>query len=173
MDVPKIALELIAKIESLYRDDIGKAIEKCKEEVRKDPAFPAWKEILIDMAIQELVYDARHAATTKAKNQNKEYGKAVPVRDNEAVAKAYDEVEEIYSMRLCGKTLGSMTGEDLDWMVEKERGLANGHIFNVVLGKTLRPLVSQGKTVREAVGRKKMMTIWEKVHRQLKLEEVA
>lgn len=133
------------------------AVRHAIKNVRAHPAFDTFVDVLVDGAVEELVYQARHVANQKTRTST-----SVPkviVGNSPAVQK----VADLYLYRIGGNVLGNMTKEQLEAIGPSERERAAGHAFNARLCEALVPLVPKEKTVQQAVTEKKLKEVWDKL----------
>lgn len=166
------AAEIVREIVSEHRDDIDRSIALSIKAVRKHPEL---LEEIIDYGIRETVYAVRGMMNAEFRASRE-----TPMPTGKAIAGAAREVpaakvvvgtsadvqaayQSVYDLFIAGKTLGTLTGEDLPNVVAHERGKANAHTFNVRLLEALVPLVPEKKRVKDCVPEKKLRAIYERV----------
>lgn len=150
-----------------HGDDIPAAIGAAEERGTQLPEFPDMLKGFIRGMFQEGIYAARVAINQSIKHPPaKPHGSAGGASPggnglvNQIWACTYDYC-------IGRKTLGSMNATDLLEMAASERSIAKGHLFNARLGEELAPLLPAGKTVRQAISKRKLDAIWKKIEKEL------
>ena len=167
MDVkfPAEVLAIIKKAASRYPSDIVKATDDAENKIRALPDFDEIVHILIRAAIQEQVYEARHAVTRQIKYETGQYGGPAKVvsGESEGVKRA---AISCYQFRIGSTILGLVLGEELLVLAAAENAIGNGHLYNAELLTKLKPLVPEGKRVQDAVSEKKLRAIMESIRKK-------
>lgn len=161
MKIPKSIESLVALAIEQFPDDTKSAVEKALDDVKKLPEFDTYVEALIRYSLTQLAYAARHQINVKIK---KEQGHYATVRKVAATSVVVNRVyRSLYDYRIGGKTLGQVTGRDIDTIINRESASAEGHLFNVRLCYKLQGLVGVNETVREVLSEKKLQDIFQEV----------
>lgn len=162
MDVqfPAEILEIIRKSADKHKTDIPAATSEAERKIRARPDFGSVVDTLVRAAIQEQVYVARHRITSRIKYETGQYGGPPKVIAGESVGGRRAAIS-CYEHRIAGTILGLVLGENLMDIADSEDAIGNGHLFNARLAMALRPLVPDGKYVKDAVPEKKLRVIME------------
>jgi hypothetical protein len=143
-----------------HPDDIEKAVDDAVERIRKLKEFPKLVDELVRSAVRHVVSDCRHTANVAMKLAAGEYGGPAKV----TAGKATDRVaQNYYAYFIGGRTLGSITGDELEDIAASEANRAKGHEFNSRLCLRLKPFVAKGKTVRECVKPAKLASLFKDI----------
>lgn len=155
--VTAIVREAVAK-----HDAIGDATAEAEARIRALPDFASLVDELVRRAVAKLVGDMRHAVTTAIKKETGQYGTGgkIDYQQSEAVNAVF---QGMYDLAVAGTKLGALYGEELPAAAETERNIGNGHLANARLLDQLRPIVKDGKRVRECVPEKRLRAIWNQV----------
>jgi hypothetical protein len=158
--IPSAVITAAEKAADKHGDDIRKAVATALVAIRKMPDYAEFSDALVRSAVQEFVYDARHRANIATRAAGGEYGgpSKVAAGSSAAVSRA---AASVYAYFIGGRTLGSIKGEELEAIAESEQAKAEGHGFNATLCETLAPLVPEGKTVKQAIGERKLRGIFQ------------
>lgn len=159
MVYPESVIEAIKAAANEHKGDIPEAIAAACAAVRALPDFPAFRESLVDGAIQELVYQVRGASNHAMKVQAGVYGAPakVLVGRSEELRKVYDDLRDY---RIGCQTLGLLFGRDLMPIAEMEGAKARGHEFNRRLVEELARIVPDEKRVRDVVSKRQMVEVF-------------
>jgi hypothetical protein len=156
-------LEIVKAAAEHHPGDIPSAVDEAEMAIRDLPDFEALISALLRSAIQELVYDARHALNTRIKRDAGYYGGPAKVNGtSDGVQKVY---ESVYRYCIGSTTLGELKGEDIPEIVEGEKAKAQGHQFNAELLEWLEAQGVKGeKRVREVVPEKKLRKNFDRIY---------
>ena len=164
MDFPKPVLTIVGKAAAKYGDDVEQAVAYAGKLVRRLKEYDVFAIGLVDHALRELIYDARHQTNLRIRRENgndvDRVDPKVVVGRSPAVAEVY---ESVYSYLIAGMMLGSVRGDVLEGIASSERAKANGHGFNANLAEALHPMVPADKTVREVVSEKKLQALFRRL----------
>ena len=167
--IPDDVIEAVREADAQHPDDIKEAVRQAIFAVRDLPGYLDFSRSLVDKAIQELIYDARHKADVAMKREAGYYGKPGKTYGlGASVAKVYSSV---YAYRIAGTTLGLLRGEQLPSIAASEDRIAEGHRFNAELCRWLRTVTPDDKTVQESVSEKKLRQTFNRLYK--KFEEAA
>jgi hypothetical protein len=150
VDVPKKVSDLCKEAVKEFPNDIDKATQKVWGAVRKMKDRDELTLLLAEHGCQELVYDARHCNNATIK-RDVGYYKDVKPKVNGVSGETLRVFKNCFEYLIGGRRLGSIPGEDLLPLADKELALANGHHANEDLLRWLHPKVPSGRTVEEAV----------------------
>jgi len=164
MEFPKQILKIVGKCAAKYGDDVEHAVTYAGKQVRRLKEFDSFASGLIDHALRELIYDARHQTNLRIRRENGNDSDRVDpkviVGRSPAVAEVY---ESVYNYLIAGMMLGSVCGEMLESIAASERARAGGHTFNAHLAEELRLLVPEDKTVREVVSEEHLQKLFRRL----------
>lgn len=156
--------KLKAAIESAvekHTDNLDAAIKCAARNVRK------LEDAEIDVALwqrglAEQVYDCRHNLNTALRASTRIAGDPKVIAGNSATASRVGRAlaEYKYEYFIAGQVLGDLLGEQLIGLAETEEAMADGHAFNSRLLRRLKPMVSDTKTVRQAISARKLKQIF-------------
>jgi hypothetical protein len=152
-ELQKIAVEAMAK----YPDDIDKAVAYASSRAKSKPWYEGLVNALCLKAIREMIADARHTSNVVMRNSAGRYGGQAKVVPGSAVLKV---AASYYNYCIAGQSLGSTLGESLLEIAENEEAKANGHMFNTYLCRALRPMVPDGKVVRDCIPEVKLRKLF-------------
>lgn len=151
MQIPESVIEAVERAVGEHPTDIPAATTQAFEEVIHLEDYEEFVKSLVWKCIQELAYDARHKTNVRIKRREGYYGQEAKVNPvSDGVIKVYS----VYRYHIGGNMLGNIRGEELADLAEKERAIANGHVFNAELCEWLQTQVPEGKTVQETFGKK-------------------
>lgn len=158
---PKSVLDVARRAVEKYKEDTQLAAKEANKNVRRLKDFEELVDLIVFKAMQDLVYDIRHATNVQTRNDAKKYGPGPTVRPGTSKV-ALQPTQSVLETYYIGSTvLGSLKGSELGKIATDERLRANGHIFNANLCSRLQPLVPKNKTVRECVSQRKIDAIWQ------------
>lgn len=160
VNYPKNVLKAAKKAAEKYPSDIDKAVATAEKEIRRLDEFEELVGLLVTSAVEDLVYDARHATNRRIRHSVKGRGVAKPkviVGRSRGVQKVCD---NIYQYNIAGTTLGLLRGNQLVKTADSERAIANGHSVNVVLCLKLSKIVKGRKVVQTTVSQKRLHAIF-------------
>lgn len=144
-----------AEYATKHANSIETAVDRLARWVRGRDWFPKWESELVGAQCRNAIHDARHrhnVATRKDMNGG---------QSKVGISAAIGELSgKLLAYNIGGRTLGVITGEELDELRTSERERAAGHRFNAVLCEKLRPLVQDDKTVAECVSSEQLMKVW-------------
>lgn len=157
---PESVHRIIKASHKRYPENITAATDLALGKIRQLEEFDSIVDSMLRDSVRHMICDQRHSLNTKAKRDAGAYGKGQ--RHSRSSTTGVREVyERAYDYYIAGTTLGSLKGEDLLGIAEKERKLARGHDSNATLLERLHPLVREGQTVRAAVPAKKLWKMLE------------
>lgn len=158
MNYPESVLKLAAEMAEKYANDINQATAEAERAVRNMPEFGELVAVLVRSAVRGLIYQARHTANVRLRQEAGGYGAAAKVNlaGSEAVGRA---CESWLVYCIGGTTLGMLKGADLKATAESERSIASGHLFNARLCEALAQIVPDDKQVIEVLTEKRLAGI--------------
>ena len=143
-DLNRIAAEEANRHPDSIEDAVGSAVNR----LHRLKGFDAMVGGLVNSAVRSIICDVRHAANVVMRQASGGYTNPAKVRAGEAVNRV---AADYFTYFINGRTLGSITGEELPDIGASESQRASGHEFNARLCAELGPLVTKTKTVRECV----------------------
>ncbi len=150
-------LEIVNQEVDAAPDSVEITIDQVIARAKRETVFGQWSDDLIRKGVANLVYGVRHERNVVMRQQNGDYGTAAKVTAGEATARV---VRSVYQYMIAGKSLGSVTGEELPDIADAESARAGGHEFNARLCRQLAKSVKGEKTVRECVSETKLKRIF-------------
>lgn len=159
MRVPADILAAVKRSESRNKNDIDAAVADAKAAITQLSSYQPFVDDLITSAIRHMVQDIRHAETRTVKINAELYGTKGKVSGADSKS-VQDIANDLYHIRIAGRTLGTMRGSELTEIADGERERGRGHLANAELCTKLRELVPDDKTVRQAVRASKLLSIW-------------
>lgn len=164
---PEWFVELVAGVVAEHSSDIEAAVAAAMCAIRRasEDAYGALVAQLMEQAVREAVYDARHAANVRMKRDAGYYVNSAkaPPQGSKGVADAY---RSVYSYHIAGTVLGELLGKDLPAVAQSEMAKADGHRFNSRLAAWLQGHVKPEQKVREAFpDRRGEMKLWREFNR--------
>lgn len=150
MTLPDEVIECVNKIVTENRTkNIMDVISECVCAVRCLDCFEEVQDNLVNNAIQDLVYDARHRINVKLKKESGGYLSSATDKTKTGRAAVEKVAATIFDYCIAGTTLGELTGDMLFEVEKKERAIAAGHNFNANLCKRLQVFNLGEKKVKE------------------------
>lgn len=166
MEFPKPILKIVERAAAKYGDDVEQAVAYAGKNVRRLKAFTSFVDGLVDHALREMIYDARHRTNLRIRRDNGSDEERVRPKvvsgQSPAVERVYDSV---YNYLIAGRSLGSVYGETLEDIAASERAKGRGCFFNAGLAEELRLLVPAGKTVREVVSEDQIQKLFQRLQK--------
>ncbi len=141
-----------------HADDIDAAVNSAVRRVQKLPNYADLVDDLVRSAVRHLIADCRHHENVAMRKDGNSYGGPAKVIAGSAVNRI---ASDFYAYYIGGRTLGTIKGEELAVIAASEAERASGHQFNARLCAALRPLVPEGKTVKECIKPGKLRSIFE------------
>ncbi len=170
MTVPEEIVNAVRKSDSLNPSSAEDAIADATERVQALKSYKRMVGDLVGRAIREIVYDMRHDANVKIKNECGEYFNEtkVDIGNSDAV----NRVEmSFYLYRIAGTSLGDLLGEQLIPLAQIEDNRASGHIFNARLLRLAAERVSPKSSVKSQITEDQLREIFNLASEALKLQE--
>ena len=159
VDYPSNVLRICEAAVNRHASDIEKAVVEAEKKVRDLPEFPELVDKLIHTAIQEIIYDIRHHANVRMKQNMGSYGGRAKVTSGSCPT-VNRIAEDLYRYSIAGTILGLVTGKQLPEIADSEAAVGNGHLFNARLCRSLAKIVPEDKRVQDVVNQKKLKEIW-------------
>lgn len=165
MEFNEGVLTIIAEAAAKFPMDISKGAKWAEERIRKLEDFDEIVDELLRKGILELIYDHRHASNVATKRQAKYYDKEqkVETMGSEAVGRAISEYKSCYDYCIAGKVLGMLKGEEIPDLMNREKELSNGHLFNFRLLGWLNTVVKPKQMVKDAVSETRLRATFAKL----------
>lgn len=162
MDIPETILEAVREATARHMGSVETAIAVAIEAVRCLDDFDDAVTVLVNHAVQGLVYDAR-SSLTAAVSRQAAYTGAPKV--NVARSAAVNRVAmSVYNHAIGGTRLGDLRGEELDAIAATEREIAKGHNFNAeLLGWCRAQGVADGQRVRDVIPEAKLRSAYNRL----------
>jgi hypothetical protein len=188
---PESILRAGRKAAERFPDDIPRATRYALQLFKRLPEYEEWCEGLPMGMAQDIVHEARHHHNREIKRQSRRE-EDVPVaacasstgsankrstrprpeprpRINVAESQGVRSTYIAYMTKnIAGRTVGSIYGRELEGIAMNERERAAGYEFNARLLQRLRPLVPDGRTVRESISEEKLAAIWKDVEKGMR-----
>lgn len=163
VDFPDNVLELVKAACQKHKCDITKSTTEALRKVQSLPNYHQLIEGLVYNALRQIVYTQREQLNTELRAASKDYGAYAgkPSGAAESINQLHRNLSDFYDYKVGGKDLGDVIGEELIPLAEKLEATAEGHLFTAQILRDLRPLVRDGRSVREAVKPKKLKSIFE------------
>lgn len=164
--LPQDVVDLIQAHARANRDDIPAALDAAEADVtaRDDYAELVRPLVrpLVRQAILEYIYDARHRDNQAINRATRAYGGPPKIHYNGRATRGVDDAYgSLYDKMIAGRTLGSMTKEDLLPAADAEESTGNGHLHNARFLRALDRVVKKGGVpVREAVPLARLKKLW-------------
>jgi hypothetical protein len=186
---PESILRAGRKAAEKFPDDIPRATRYALQLFKRLPEYEEWCEGLPMGMAQDIIHEARHhhnreikrqfrrevavaacASSTGSANERSTRPRSEPrPRINVAESQGVRSTYIAYMTKLiAGRTVGSLYGRELEDIAVNERATASGYEFNARLLQRLRPLVPDGRTVREAISEEKLAAIWKDVEKGMR-----
>ncbi len=158
MELPASVTKIVKDAVAANPGDIPAAIDASVAGVRNLPEYPDIIEALTRNAVSFLVYQSRHAVNVELKKQAGGYGGPAKVAAaSDAVRDAY---RSYFDYTIGKRTLGLLTGLELDAVADQEGNIANGHLFNVELCRLVRAKVNDDEVVKDVLKEKRLAAIF-------------
>ena len=141
-----------------HADNIDAAVNAAVRRVQELPNYADLVDDLVRSAVRHLIADCRHHENVATRRGSNRYGGPAKVVAGSAVNRI---ASDFYAYYIGGRTLGTIKGEELITIAASEAERANGHRFNARLCVALKPLVPEGKTVKECIKPGKLRSIFE------------
>lgn len=152
------SMDIARKASAKHPEDVTAAAKLAMRTARQRDWYAEFAEERELRYWRELIHDVRHAENVKLRRSSGEYGGPAKVTVGPVVARV---ARSVYLHKIDGRTLGGILGSELDLIAGGELARSNGHLFNVALCRTLRPLVADDKSVQECVPEKKLQKIYD------------
>ena len=159
MDEPQVFQKIIRRAVKNHPDSIDDATADAVHAVYAIPASKELIRTLIEIACRRTIEQLRHSLNRSLKKSNGDYARVTPKVLSGAGAAVAKVCRSLYEYFIGGMTVGSMGCKDIMRIEKKERTAADGHQANADFLHSLKPLVTTGKTVREAVPEKKLRAL--------------
>ncbi len=162
MEIPAAITAVVREATALHIADVGKATQAAIEAVRALPEFKQLRDVLIDHAVQTLVYQARGTLTSAVAAQAAYTG---PPKVNVGNSAAVNRVAaSVYNHAIGGTRLGDLTGTELASIAETEEEIARGHQFNAALCRWCRDQgVKDNQRVRDVISEQKLRAAYNRL----------
>lgn len=158
---PESIQQIVAECAAKYKNDIDKAVDQAVSQVQALDDYEDFVDLLVRTAVRGKITDFRHSVSTAIKRAAGEYGGPAKVGTDLSAVNAV--ARGVFDYFIGGRTLGTITGEELKQIRDSEAEKATGHLFNAGLCEALIPLVQEGKTVRECVAESKVRRIFKTI----------
>jgi hypothetical protein len=163
--MPDNILSIIEASVERYPDDIEEAVEFSINKVQSLPEYTSFVQTLVTDVIRRYIHEVRHDQTRKVKRSLGLYGCQSKIKTTSSTVSAvYSTIYDKWF--IAGKSLGSITGEELPKIAASERMKSSGHIINARLCEELVPLVFGKNTVRDSVHENKLKAIVKKIEKE-------
>ena len=163
--LPETILEIVRKEAEAHPDDINAALQSAERRIRKLSEFEDLVNQLVSSAIRHLIHDAREAENRKQRRAAG--GPPIVNVGNCDDVLAVCEQKAWMDYFIAGRTLGSITGEELPGIAESERQKASGHSWNAALCKDIAKRVPAERQVREVLTEKQLANAVERISKKL------
>lgn len=162
MDIPAPILDAVREATARHMGSVSDAIAEAVANVRLLDDFEGYVTVLVDQAIQELVYEARGRLTVAVARSATYVG---PAKVNPLASAAVNRVAaSVYNHAIGGSRLGDLSGEELDAIAETETAIASGHQFNAALCRWCRTQgVKDGQRVRDVIPEGKLKAAYNRL----------
>lgn len=155
-------LEIINEEVDAAPDSVETVIDHVLSRAKRRKDFGEWSGDLIRKGVSRLVYDVRHERNVAMRRQHGDYGTEAKVTAGDATARV---AGSVYLYMIAGKSLGSVTGDELVDVADGEAARADGHQFNVRLCRELAKSVKGEATVRQRVSEAKLKVIFGRIEK--------
>lgn len=164
MNYPKNILQLIQQI-VVDNTDIDKAIDIARTRIKKHPDYEQLIETLIDQAISDMVYRARHTINNAIKREAGSYNSKpkIVIGKSPAVRKA---MKSLYAFNINGTSLGKILGSELLSIAKAEEDRGAGHYRNAQLCRALAQIVPANRTVQDAVSIRRLQALFKDIYHE-------
>lgn len=162
MDFPQHVTDITKECAAKHGMDAKEATKCAIGKIRKLPDYGDLVEMLIEHAVLELVYDARHRSNIAMRAAAGQYGTPAKVQSSQSSA-IQRVAESLYLYAIGGTVLGNITGEQLPQLAATEAAIAEGHEFNARLCLRLSKLVPKNKVVRDCVSERRLRNIFKEL----------
>jgi hypothetical protein len=162
MNTKEVLRDCIAAAVAKHPSDMEAAIDEAARSVRAigDDTIDAF---LWRRGLAEQVYDLRHSQNRDLRGSFMPSDPKVIAGNSETTSRVGLALAE-YDKRIAGYTLGDLLGEQLIPLAETEDAIAAGHKENATLLRMLRPMVKDGKSVRECVSVRKLRAVFVRLY---------
>ncbi len=172
MQLPDAVLRAVSVGVTTHPDNPADATTLALQTIQALENYTSLIGSLVQQCIQDAVYDERHRRNKIIRREAGLYGAQQQVRrgpsQGAAVGKVY---ETVYNYYIAGKTIGLVLGCELATIARSEKGVAEGHMFNVRLCEALQATgIQPGQTVRQAVSERQLNLIFSQVREQVRAE---
>ena len=163
-DFAESLADIIASTTDKHPNDIGEAVKTAYSRVKRLRDYDGFLSDLVCGGLRQRIHDYRHNRNVEQRQALGDYGGAAKVdRAGSSAVAEIAEMKSAYDYFIGGKSLGMMSHEDLVSTQESESERAAGHSANADLCEQLAKITPDGKTVREAVGQRKIDAIFKSV----------
>ena len=143
-------MEVVERCEKQHTDDLAEAKKVAVRKIRRLPVFPEFVDMLVKSAVDGLVDEARHKRNVAICNQERRYGG--PAKVSVGSSKGVQQIEhDLFTFAIDGRELGSIKGEEMEGLAEREKATGSGYYFRARLLLGCRPFVPDGKMAREVM----------------------
>lgn len=169
MVIPEEIRRVAERAVAQHPGDTKAAKNLAIEEAEKLKNYRSLERILAKEAIEHTVDDVRHNSNRTMRNETS----VEPNKVTAASAVVNDVCRSVYNFFVAGKTLGMITGNEIDGIILDESSKARGHIFTVRLMMWLRGQgVCGEKTVREVVSEKFLESSFHRLSKEVNATRV-
>lgn len=142
-----------------HPEDIDLAVKLLRSTVVKAKLESAVLPDLLARAYRDLIHEARHHSNEARRKVHGGYGQPPKATPGAAVAAIAAE-SLLHTYYINGQTLGSITGEEIPYLIDIEQAKADGAQFNANLLTRLRRHVKGEKTVCDCVDNKQVVKMF-------------
>ena len=176
MNLDENVLRVCQRCAMTHIADIEKAFEAAKRQL-KIPKLPEWIASLVDAAIRDQIYVARHVSNGKLRKAAGGYGGPGKVGASGALDAVADTVwqQSVFNHTILGWLFGDIEKNDLPAFADVEDAKAAGSMFNALLCRMAYQACAKrrGTTVRECLKEAEVEAMFRKIAKQLGRGEAA
>lgn len=157
-------MERLQKLVDAAVDKHPSSIKDATNLVLKKASRAAWFETVTDELIRRavlgMIHDNRHGKNVDMRMARGDYGGPAKVTAGAASGRI---AQGVMAYMIAGRTLGMLTGDELNATADSEAEIASGHQFNVRLCRELAKTVKGEDTVKEKFTLAKLTAVFAKV----------
>jgi hypothetical protein len=166
MNFPESFRKIITASEERHKTDISKAVAEAVKKIRALPEFSEWVDELVNSQVRGMIIDRRHRVNgfpiepAGENNGHSKNGKPFTAHPKIDLPDVVNSIARRINLnyRFGGKTLGTLMGEELAGLADREKQTGDTHYFHYRLLTRLAEIVPADKAVGDVVKNQKQLT---------------